>query len=672
MIRDGIPVQLAECERWVRFVGGKHGATGWNIPANWRQLDEIDGDAMFVQTDSHFLIIDCDHVIGNNGKVYAPVGAALRRLIDAALGEKLYIEYSTSGHGLHIVLDLSEYAGTFAPMTNKKGEQLLFPEVTPDEGTEPPKLEFWYNLGHSFYFTGKKIPGSGEDVIGGDAAANVMREILKMLDEQRQATATGSPETTGGKDDLKVDKATLDKIHKALSFIDPDCDRITWIHVGNALCNIGAPFEWWEEWSARGQKYADNKKNEMVNDWQGFQRSPHKWGAGTIFGLAKAGGYLTEEKTNEPPGSDTTAQSSQNKTIDPKSLLLTLDSVEEESAEWLIPERIPMKTITVIAGDGGSGKTTIWADLAAAVSSGNKPLLAGDIPKAFWEEEPAKVLYFSTEDSTKVVLKAKLRKAGANFANIATVDLSNIEHIKYNSTELAALFEIYKPKLCVFDPLQGYLDARLDMSRRNAIRQGCIAPLSALAEKYGTAIVIIAHSNKRSDAADRGRLADSADIWDGARSVIMVGRTADGLRYAAQEKSNYGPLAETILFTINGDGLASYYGNSKKHDRDFVNERTDQKRNAPAREDAREQLLEALRNAGGSMPAEALKEFANAASITASMLRRVKSDMRKEGLIDYEVEGNAGKGKGTRTIVKLVERPEGPEGSLIVELPELP
>ena len=354
--------------------------------------------------------------------------------------------------------------------------------------------------------------------------------------------------------------------------------------------------------------------------------------------------------------------------IDPKSLLLTLDSVKEESAEWLIPERIPMKTITVIAGDGGSGKTTIWADLAAAVSSGNKPLLAGDIPKAFWEEEPAKVLYFSTEDSTKVVLKAKLRKAGANFANIATVDLSNIEHIKYDAPELAALFEIYKPKLCVFDPLQGYLDARLDMSRRNAIRQGCIAPLSALAEKYGTAIVIIAHSNKRSDAADRGRLADSADIWDGARSVIMVGRTADGLRYAAQEKSNYGPLAETILFTINGDGLASYYGNSSKHDRDFVNERTDQKRNAPARDDAREQLLEALRNAGGSMPAEALKEFANAASITASMLRRVKSDMRKEGLMDYEVEGNAGKGKGTRTIVKLIEQAERPEE----ELPELP
>lgn len=653
MIKDGIPVQLAECERWVRFVGGKHGEKGWNDSSMWRPLDEIDGDAMFVQTDSHFLIIDCDHVIGNNGKVYAPVAAALKRIINAALGEKLYIEYSTSGHGLHIVLDLSEYAGTFAPMTNRYDDQLHFPEVMPDDGTEPPKLEFWYNLGHSFYFTGKKIPVSGDDVIGGDAAANVMREILKMLDEQRKRRAnTSSPEMSGGKEELRVDRATLEKIQEALSFIDPDCDRITWIHVGNALSNIGAPFEWWEEWSKRGKKYDNNEANELENDWQGFQRSPHKWGAGTIFGLAKQGGYMADKKPSEP---------AQKPASDAKSLLLTLDSVQEETAEWLIPERIPAKALTVIAGDGGSGKTTIWADLAAAVSSGRKPLLAGDIPKAFWEEEPARVLYFSTEDSTKVVLKAKLRKAGANFANIATVDLSNIERIKYNSTELATLFEIYRPKLVIFDPLQGFLDPRLDMSRRNAIRQGCIAPLSALAEKYGTAIVIIAHSNKRSDAADRGRLADSADIWDGARSVIMVGRTADGLRYAAQEKSNYSKLAETVLFTINGDGIASYYGTSKKHDRDFVAERTDQKRNAPARDDAREQLLEALRNAGGSMQSDELKNFADAASITPSMLRRVKSDMRKEGLIDYVVEGKAGKGQGTRTVVKLVEQCERPE-----------
>ena len=351
------------------------------------------------------------------------------------------------------------------------------------------------------------------------------------------------------------------------------------------------------------------------------------------------------------------SQNAQESTPSASSLLLSLNDVEEEEAEWLIPGRIPAKTITTIGGDGGAGKTTLWCDLCASISSGKKPLLAGDIPKAYWDAEPARVLYFSTEDSSKVVLKKKLRKAGANFGNISTVDLKNMDLIKYNSPQLAELFEIFKPKLCIFDPLQGFFDARLDMSKRNAIRQGCIAPLAALAEKYGTAIVIIAHSNKRDGASDRGRLADSADIWDGSRSVLMVGKTKDGDRYISQEKSNYGPLSDTIIFTIRG-GSPEFKDLSKKHDRDFVNERFDMKRNAPAREEAREVLLEALRKAGGTMPADELNEYAESASISSSTLRRVKADLKKLGKIEYVKEGVKGKGQGVKTLIRLIEDPE--------------
>ena len=76
---------------------------------------------------------------------------------------------------------------------------------------------------------------------------------------------------------------------------------------------------------------------------------------------------------------------------------------------WL-PQYIPKGQITVLAGDGGSGKTTIWCGQAAAVSKGGK---------CFWcytgglaQCKPQKVLFFSSEDSIEYTLKARLRKAG--------------------------------------------------------------------------------------------------------------------------------------------------------------------------------------------------------------------------------------------------------------------
>ncbi len=45
-----------------------------------------------------------------------------------------------------------------------------------------------------------------------------------------------------------------------------------------------------------------------------------------------------------------------------------------------------------------------------------------------------------------------------------------------------------------------------------------------IAAKQGCAVLIVMHSNKKQGVSDRTRLADSSDIWDMARSVLMMGR----------------------------------------------------------------------------------------------------------------------------------------------------
>ena len=50
--------------------------------------------------------------------------------------------------------------------------------------------------------------------------------------------------------------------------------------------------------------------------------------------------------------------------------VVTMDRAEEKTPEWLITDYMPRYQITSLAGDGGSGKTTVWCALAAAVSNG--------------------------------------------------------------------------------------------------------------------------------------------------------------------------------------------------------------------------------------------------------------------------------------------------------------
>ena len=91
-----------------------------------------------------------------------------------------------------------------------------------------------------------------------------------------------------------------------------------------------------------------------------------------------------------------------------------LDDIEEEEARWLIQHWIPEGQITLIAADGGIGKTTLWVHIAANLSSGRLCIL--DPPD--YERKPMLVAVFSAEDSIQKKLKKKLRLAGANMENI--------------------------------------------------------------------------------------------------------------------------------------------------------------------------------------------------------------------------------------------------------------
>lgn len=319
------------------------------------------------------------------------------------------------------------------------------------------------------------------------------------------------------------------------------------------------------------------------------------------------------------------------------SLLIPLSRVEEKEADWLVPQYIPRGQITVLAGDGGSGKTTIWCGIAAAVSNGGK-VFFDPVPDDFAQREPQQVLFFSSEDSLEYTLKARLRKAGANLDNIFSASLRDerFSRIKFNSDLLKDLIRETLPALVIFDPIQAFIPPDIQMGQRNAMRN-CLNPLIGLGEEYGTSFLIVVHTNKRQGTYGRNRIADSADVWDIARSVMIAGYTQErNIRYLSHEKSNYGILGETALFTIN-EGIAELKDFTEKQDADFVRERDFSAYQAPQRQDAESFIINFLK--GGKKPTAELDEVAKAAGISKNTLGRAKTKLRERQILGIKSEG---------------------------------
>lgn len=307
-----------------------------------------------------------------------------------------------------------------------------------------------------------------------------------------------------------------------------------------------------------------------------------------------------------------------------------LSEFEERQKEWLVPGYIPKGCVTLLCSDGGIGKTTLWCDTLAAFTTGRSTIFDKASEMPFQTGDIHDVMYFSKEDPTEEILKGKLREAGADQTRIRCFGLDDerLSKIWYGSLLLEKLIEKYKPDIVVFDTLQAFLPDGVDMAKRKDMRDA-LNPLNALGAQYGTAFLMVMHTNKSANSG-RQRMADSSDIWDLGRSALMAGRTKDeGIMYLSHEKSNYGRLQKTILFSVTDAGI-EYKGTSKKKDRDYVSEGGTTAAPSPRLDEAIDFILE---NVEGSIEISELEKLAKAAGIATHTLKDARAVLKKEGKI---------------------------------------
>lgn len=321
-----------------------------------------------------------------------------------------------------------------------------------------------------------------------------------------------------------------------------------------------------------------------------------------------------------------------------RKFLKPLTAFEERSVEWLIPGYVPRGTIGLLAGDGGSGKTAIMCHLCASISTGNKVFFDGR-PDEFCEDDPGHSFFFSSEDGIEEVLKARIKACGGDEKYIHSISLNEDEFrkLRYDSKLLKDIILGEKPKLCIFDPVQGFIDPSVQMSSRNAMRT-TLAPLVGICQETKTTVMLICHTNKRPGVYGRNRIADSADLYDISRYVLIAGEKGeDDLHYLAHDKCNYGRKQPSAEFSIDENGTPILYGFSDKGDREYVQNQNYQAKQAPSREEARSFILEFLKN--GERMASDLDGAAKARSITNATLSRAKTELKKSGEIEFRATG---------------------------------
>lgn len=340
--------------------------------------------------------------------------------------------------------------------------------------------------------------------------------------------------------------------------------------------------------------------------------------------------------------------------IDPNKInLVNVSDIEKEYVEWLVPGYIPKGTITIIGGDGGLGKTSLWCNIASAISNGTPCVLQenNDILCPYGE-----VVYFSGEDDTARVLRPRLEQNGANLDNIKTIPMDDdaFTSLSIGGALIEGIIEARRPMLVIFDPIQQFIK-NADMSKRNDMRQ-IMTSLSKLGKKYGTTFILVMHTNKRDKIGSfRDKLSDSADLWDIARSVLALGRNQNNENFITHEKSSYSIRQNAILYHIeNGRIIRDSSETERMTYVEFMGGKSKADK-TDMRLQCKNVYLDLLSSEKQSVKKD-LEDKLLTMGYAKNMIRQVYKDLIQEQRIEA-TKTSGGKGQGTRIILTL-KQPE--------------
>jgi hypothetical protein len=166
----------------------------------------------------------------------------------------------------------------------------------------------------------------------------------------------------------------------------------------------------------------------------------------------------------------------------------TLAGVRPRAVRFLVPGLVPLRTLTLFAGVGGLGKSTLALAYGAQLTRGDLP----GVPAS-------DVVIVSYEDTAEEILRPRLEAAGADLNRTHELYLEpddgglvvlprHVADVELHVRETAA-------KLIVIDPIIAAIDVQLDSHKDQHVRS-VLAQLVGICEQTDAAMIVIGHLNK--------------------------------------------------------------------------------------------------------------------------------------------------------------------------------
>lgn len=243
-----------------------------------------------------------------------------------------------------------------------------------------------------------------------------------------------------------------------------------------------------------------------------------------------------------------------------------LRDTEPEPITWAVDGLLPHRRVTLLAANGGVGKSNLSLQLAVAAASGQQWLGI--------DTEPGKVMVISAEDDHNLV-HLRVR----NICTDVGVDMSQLagQLIAYDLTQTDCALWVngqttermqwlanetlrHRPSLLILDNASDLFND--NENDRNVVRT-FIRCLQSIAQASGCAVLLLAHVDKASVRTGAGSDTDStfsgSTAWNNsARSRIAMFRGQDKREIIVKhEKCNVGPTREQ--FSIEFDASAKVF-----------------------------------------------------------------------------------------------------------------
>ncbi|WJR33390.1 AAA family ATPase [Mycobacteroides immunogenum] len=303
---------------------------------------------------------------------------------------------------------------------------------------------------------------------------------------------------------------------------------------------------------------------------------------------------------------------------------------------WLAKSRIPYDAVSLLVGDEGIGKSLFWVWIVAAVTTG-KPLPEFGIPA----RDPQHVRLVLTEDDWSTEVRPRLELEGADFDHISVICAN--DDGSGNPTfpdDIDLISEDPAPALVVVDGWLDTVPAKVNVQSPQGARQ-VLGPWKGVATQLGTAVMLIAHTNRMDNERARSRYGVTGELRKIARMALFAQLDDDGALMVGPEKANGSIIVSASRFVVEPVAVrrATDDDNGTVPRLKYVGDSTKTARQAA--EEKKPEFADWLRDilAEGPLPSADVLDMAKRDGVSQYQLAKAKDYLLVESYKDSEFQG---------------------------------